>query len=194
MFGVLWAILFVVVFHSVIMPLAWVHDLSKQQVEELAGQLGLPIDGTLDDLRKRVKQKWSAIEPYLPSPSVAKSALVSESNASRDDSTVRASTHLMKVKLNLVSDLFKNIPLLSDTDPENILKFLIRVSEVYDLKLVSESEFLSLLVSRTSGRVMQILGAHLGTTSHWGMVRAQIISTFLPARVVCSDPCLPVPG
>jgi hypothetical protein len=45
------------------MPLAWIHDLSKQQLEELAGQFGLSIDGTLDDLRKRVKQKWTVIQP-----------------------------------------------------------------------------------------------------------------------------------
>jgi hypothetical protein len=38
------------------MPLAWIHELSKQKLEDLAIQLGLSIDGTLDDLRKRVKQ------------------------------------------------------------------------------------------------------------------------------------------
>jgi hypothetical protein len=165
------------------MPLGWIHDLSKQQVEELAGQLGLPIDGTLDDLRKRVKQKWAVIEPYLPSSSAAKSTLVSESNVPCNDSSVQASTHLTKVKFNVVSDLIKNVPLLSGTDPESILRFLIRVCEVYDLKLVSDFEFLSLLVSRTSGRVMQILGGHLATTRNWGIVRAQIISTFLPPRL-----------
>jgi hypothetical protein len=44
------------------MPLAWIHDLSKQQVEELAGQFGLLIDETLDDPRKRVKQKWAVTQ------------------------------------------------------------------------------------------------------------------------------------
>jgi hypothetical protein len=94
----------------------------------------------------------------LPSLTVAKSALVSEPNSSYTDPSVHASTHLTKVKLNLISDLFRNVPFLTDTDPENILKFLIRVSEVYDLRLISDSEFLSLLVSRTSGRVMHIYG------------------------------------
>jgi hypothetical protein len=60
------------------MPLAWIHDLPKQQLEELAIQLGLPRDGTLDDLRRKVKQKWEAIEPYLPSPTTAKSTVVSQ--------------------------------------------------------------------------------------------------------------------
>ena len=31
------------------MPLTWIYNLSKQQLEELSGQLGLASDGTLDD-------------------------------------------------------------------------------------------------------------------------------------------------
>jgi hypothetical protein len=46
-------------------PLAWIHDLFKKQAEEVASQLGLSTDGKLDDLRKRVKEKWTAIEDYL---------------------------------------------------------------------------------------------------------------------------------
>jgi hypothetical protein len=62
------------------MPLAWIHDLPKQQLKELATQLGLPKDRTLDDLRRKVKQKWEVIKPYLPSPTAAKSLLVSQLN------------------------------------------------------------------------------------------------------------------
>jgi hypothetical protein len=68
------------------------------------------------------------------------------------------------VKINLDSDLLKNDPLLTDTDTEKFLKFLVRVSELYDLKLITDTDFMSPLVSRTSGRVMHILGYHLGTT------------------------------
>jgi hypothetical protein len=63
------------------------------------------------------------------------------------------------------------------------LKFLIRAKQVFDLKLISDPELMALLVSRTSGRITQILGAHLGTTQGWGMVQSEIISTFLPPRV-----------
>jgi hypothetical protein len=164
------------------MPLAWIHDLSKQQVEELARQMSLSIDGTLDDLRKRLKQKWTAIQPYLPTPSAVKPPLVSEPNSLSTDFITHENCYLGKVKSKLVSDLIQNVPLLTDTDPENV-KFFIRVSEVYELKLVSDSEFMSLLVSRTSGRVTQILGAHLGTAQNWAGVRYLIVSTFLPPRV-----------
>jgi hypothetical protein len=51
----------VVEFHAGTMPLAWIHDLSKQQVEKLASLMGTSTNGTLDDLRKRVKEKWIAI-------------------------------------------------------------------------------------------------------------------------------------
>jgi hypothetical protein len=53
----------------IIMPLAWLHDMPKPQLEELASQLGHKADGTLDDLRRRVKERWTAIEAFLPSPS-----------------------------------------------------------------------------------------------------------------------------
>jgi hypothetical protein len=79
--------------------------------------------------------------------------------------------------MNLVSDLLTNIQVLSDTDPDRILKFFIHVSAVYELKLVSDLEFMSLLVSRTSGRIMQMLETHLGTTNGWGEVWSSIIST-----------------
>jgi hypothetical protein len=149
----------------------------------VASQLGLSTDGTLDDLRRRVKEKWTAIEAYLPSQSTDKSPLVTKPVPQITESQVREGTYLSKTKLKLVTDLIKNIPLLVDTDPEKILIFLIRVKEVFDLKLVTDVEFISLLISRTSGRITQILGAHLGTTQNWGLVRSEIISTFLPPRV-----------
>jgi hypothetical protein len=160
------------------MPLAGIHDLSKQQAEELASQLGLSIDGTLDDLRKMLKQKWTIIQPYLPSPMAPNSSLASEPNPLNIDSIGHESTYLSKGKFKLVSDLIKNSPLLADTEPEKIVKMLIRVVEVYDLKLVTDSEFMSLLVCRTSGRITQMLVAHIGTTRNWGMVRSHIVSTF----------------
>jgi hypothetical protein len=68
-------------------------------------------------------------------------------------------------------------------DPESILKFLIQVNHLIELKLLSDAEFMALLIARTSGRLMHILGAHIGTTDTWGMVEAEIISTFLPPRI-----------
>jgi hypothetical protein len=77
----------------------------------------------------------------------------------------------------------KIIPFLADTDPENILKFFMAVKRVYVLNLVTDFEFISLLASRTSERITQILGAHLSTNPNCGMVRSEIVNNFLPPRV-----------
>jgi hypothetical protein len=99
------------------------------------------------------------------------------------DPSVPQGNCLSKAKTKLATDLISNIPVLSGTEPEEILKFLIRAKGIFDLILISESEFMALLVSRTVGRITQILGDHLGSTQGWAMLQSEIISTFLPPRV-----------
>jgi hypothetical protein len=40
-----------------------------------------------------------------------------------------------------------------------------------------------LLITRTPGRLLQIIGAHIGTANEWGAVQSQIIAAFLPPRL-----------
>jgi hypothetical protein len=55
------------------MPLTWhVHNLSKQQAEQLVTQLDISEKGTLDDIRKHLKEKCAATEACLPSLTEAK--------------------------------------------------------------------------------------------------------------------------
>jgi hypothetical protein len=121
------------------MPLAWINDLPKQQLEGLASVLGLSTDGTLDDLRERIKEKWTAVEPYLPSQSAAKSFLLTTPVDQNMDPSMQQGNCLSNIKIKLATDLISDIPVLSGTDPEEILKFLIRAKGVFDLKLISES-------------------------------------------------------
>jgi hypothetical protein len=48
------------------MPLAWIHNLPTEEGEMMAAELGVSIQGTLDELRKRLKEKWRAVEHFLP--------------------------------------------------------------------------------------------------------------------------------
>jgi hypothetical protein len=85
--------------------------MSKQNAEELASQLGLSADGTLDDLRTRVKQKCTTIEAYVPSQSTAtKSSQVTKSDSQITESMVCDSSHLSKMKIKLLTAMMKNIP------------------------------------------------------------------------------------
>jgi hypothetical protein len=165
------------------MPRAWINNLSKLQLEKLASQLGLPTDGALDDLRRRVREKSTTIEACVPSLGLDKSSLIVESGQPGTDASVSPRNDASKVRLKLVTDLVQGIPVLSGTYPEAILKFLIRVNQIWELRLISDAEFLAVLFGRTSGRVMQILGTHLAMKNAWGMVQSDIIATLLPPRV-----------
>jgi hypothetical protein len=166
------------------LPLAWLHGMCKQQLENLASQLGLKADETLEDLRRRVKENWTAIEPFLPSPSTAaESTLVTKPEPKITNSLGQDSSYASKMKIKLVVDAMKNIAFFADTEPEYVLKILMAVNGVYDLNLVADSEFISLLVARTSGMMTSILGAHLNSTRNRGMVRSEIVNTFLPPRM-----------
>jgi hypothetical protein len=57
------------------------------------------------------------------------------------------------------------------------------VKGVYDLNLATDFDFIALLVSRTSEKIAQTLRVHLETTQNWGMVRSEIVNTFLPPSV-----------
>jgi hypothetical protein len=102
---------------------------------------------------------------------------------STTDLTICVDTSVNKVKIKLASDLIASIPPLIDMDPESILKFLIQVNHVFQLKLLTDTEFMALLIARTSGRLMHVLATYLGTTDTWRVVQAEIISTFLPPRI-----------
>jgi hypothetical protein len=171
------------------MPLAWIHNLPKEEVEKLATELGVSVQGTLDELRKRLKEKWKAVATYLP-PQVEDKSEVAMHTAGVSDTKVQGGDvhdHVtvvqIKLKGNVATDLVKTLPVLSDTEPENVFKFLMRAREVYDLGLVTDAEFLALLVARTTGRFTQVIGVHLSASSKWGSVCSEILSTFLPSRI-----------
>jgi hypothetical protein len=55
------------------MPLASTHILPREEAEKLAMELGVPVQGILDEFRKRLKEKWKALETYLPPQNTDKS-------------------------------------------------------------------------------------------------------------------------
>jgi hypothetical protein len=129
------------------MTVGWIDDMPKQQLQEQASQLGLPVNGNLNDLRIRVKEMWIAIKGHFSSHLTNRTDFPSvQTPAAHDGSPSR------KMKLKLVTEMIKNVPVLEDADPQRVLTFLIRVKEAHNLHLVTSCEFISLLLSRTSGR------------------------------------------
>jgi hypothetical protein len=178
-----------VVLYVVIMPLGWIHNLPREEAEKLANELGVSGQGTLDDLRRKVKDKWRAVETYLPTQIADKFgagvdvAGVSNAKIQNADIHAQISYSQIKLKSSVVTDLVRKIPVLSDTEPENVFRFLVQAKELYDLNLVTDGEFLALLVTRMSGRLMQIISVHLRPCSGWGLVCSELLSSFLPPRI-----------
>jgi hypothetical protein len=171
------------------MPLAWIHILPKEEAEKLAMDFSVPVQGTLDELRKRLKDKWKALETYLPAKSADKSQVamhtagVSDTKVQGGDVHDHVSYAQIKLRGKKATDLGKNIPVFSDTEPASVFKFLIRARKVYDLNPVTDAEFLGLLVARTTGRLTQVISVHLSASSKWESVCSETLSTFLPPRI-----------
>jgi hypothetical protein len=147
------------------------------------------VQGTLDELRKRLKEKWKALETYLPPQNADKSEVAMHTAGFSDikvhcgDVHDHVSYSQSKLRGNVATDLVKNIPVLSDTEQESVFNFLIRAREVYDLNLVTDAEFLVLLVARTTGRLTQIISVHLSASSKGVSVYSEILPTFLPPSI-----------
>jgi hypothetical protein len=129
-------IIIIVVLHAINLPVAWIHNLPKEEAEQLATELGVPVQVTLDKLGKRLKEKWKAVETYLPPQSEDKSkvamhtAKVSDTKVQGGDVHDHVSLVQIKLKGKLTTDLVKDIPVLSDTEPESVFNFVIRLREV----------------------------------------------------------------
>ncbi|PNF34152.1 hypothetical protein B7P43_G18333, partial [Cryptotermes secundus] len=88
-----------------------------------------------------------------------------------------------KLRGNVVSELVRNIHILTDTEPEQVFRFLVRAKEVYDLKLVTDGEFLALLVARTARKHMNIISGYLRVFFGCALACSDILSVFLPPRI-----------
>jgi hypothetical protein len=153
------------------MPLQWIHDLSREEADNLAAELNVAGQGNLDDLRKRLKEKWKSLETYLPPQNAGKwgKAMHTMGPSTSNSASVQGqvtNSHF-KLRAKVVADLVKGIPVLSDAVPESVFKFLIRATEVYELGLVADEEFLALLAARRTGMFTQIISGHLGTSANW---------------------------
>jgi hypothetical protein len=83
------------------MPLAWIHNLPREEAEKMAVELGVSIQGTLDELRKRLKEKWRAVEHFLPpqSTDVSEASMDAAGCSGVQSSDVHAHVTSSQIKL-----------------------------------------------------------------------------------------------
>jgi hypothetical protein len=175
----------------------WIDDLSSEELQKMATELGVSDTATVHELRQQLKEPWRTMEQYLPPRSTGKSAvgldIATDSKGKEPCSDVQGQMeHLQaKVRGKAVADLLRGIPVLSNTEPQSVFEFLIRVRQVYDLGLVSDGEFMTHL-TKTTGRVTRIVSAHLRLGSSWHSLLSEILSSISPPphkRGVCVQIC-----
>jgi hypothetical protein len=66
------------------MPLAWINNLRREDAEKLANELNVPTQGILDELRKKLREKWKTLEAYLPPQSSDKSGVTMQAAVASD--------------------------------------------------------------------------------------------------------------
>lgn len=108
------------------MPIGWIHNLPREEAEKLAVELGVSVQGMLDDLRKRLKEKWKVLEQYLPPPSTDKSEVVMHAAGASNSSSRDSEGHdhvtysQCKLKGKVVADLVRGVPILSTAEPKRV--------------------------------------------------------------------------
>jgi hypothetical protein len=163
----------------------WIDNLTSEELQKMATELDVSDLATVHELRQRLKDQWRTMEQYLPPRSTDKSAvgldIATDSKGNEPCSDVQGQMEYLQAKVRgrAVADLLRGLPVLSNTEPESVFEFLVRVRQVYDLGLVSDGEFMAQLM-KTTGRVTRIVGAHLRLGSSWHSLLSEILSSIFP--------------
>jgi hypothetical protein len=85
-----------------------------------------------------VTEKQSVLETHLPPQYRTKTEVMNTAALQASDVEGQDTYSQAEMRVKVVTDLAKNISMLSDTKQENALRFLIRAKKVCDLKLVTD--------------------------------------------------------
>lgn len=168
----------------------------------------LPCDGTVDALRKTIKERWMQLEQHFPSISdkpfsFSGVTMASQTEGRGEISEPTASVPLssrvlhsvgdigevptrdsLKLKEKALTELLKSVPIIMSMEPQVVLNFLVQVTDIFDLHLVSDYHFLICVLTRNVGRITQIISSRLNTVeTSWLLVRNDIVSVVFPSRV-----------
>jgi len=83
-------------------------------------------------------------------------------------------------RTQVLSDLLKQIKPLSSEEPEDILRFFVKVDEIRDLGLVGDRVFITRILPFVPGGLLQFLGACLREEHSWAVCKAQLLDEYFP--------------
>jgi len=77
-------------------------------------------------------------------------------------------------------ELVKHIPPLLSERPEDILKFFVRVEEVYRLGLAEDRAFIMLILPLLPASILQFFGACLQRGNTWAVCKDKVVDEYFP--------------
>jgi hypothetical protein len=80
----------------------------------------------------------------------------------------------------VLAELLRRVPRLSSEKPADILYFLVRLQEIYNLQLVADSVFIIQILPLVTGRLLSLLGQCVNNACTWKECRAQLLAEFFP--------------
>jgi len=83
-------------------------------------------------------------------------------------------------RTQVLGDLLKQIKPLTSEEPEDILRFFVKVGEIHDLGLVSDRVFITRILPFVPGGLLQFLGSCLREGSSWAVCKAQLLDEYFP--------------
>jgi hypothetical protein len=83
-------------------------------------------------------------------------------------------------RTQVLNELLKQIKPLSSEEPENILRFFVKVGEIHDLDLVDDRVFITRILPFVPGGLLQFLGACLRERASWAGCKSQLLDEYFP--------------
>jgi hypothetical protein len=83
-------------------------------------------------------------------------------------------------RTQVLNDLLKQINPLSSEEPEDILRFFVKISDIHDLGLVDDRVFITRILPFVPEGLLQFLGACLREGSSWAACKSQLLDEYFP--------------
>lgn len=83
----------------------------------------------------------------------------------------------------MMIELLKSVPILREESGQNVFRFLKSVYPIHKLKIVNDSEFIKCLLTKVTGRALQIFGDANQSGLDWETLQDRLVGTFIPTRM-----------
>lgn len=83
-------------------------------------------------------------------------------------------------RTQVLNELLRQVQPLSSEEPEDILRFFVKIGEIHDLGLVDDRVFITRILPFVPGGLLQFLGACLREGTSWAGCKSRLLDEYFP--------------